>query len=720
MELKFIINALFRKKWVIIACTSAAIIAALIFVLTKKKLYLSAAQYSTGFTMKQAVKIREDEGFNFFEIDQRFKNVIQTFKSPVVIGMLSYDLMLHDLEEKRPFTILTEKQRNSAAYQAVNKQKAIELLRRKHASMELLKAYDPEEQKVYELIKLYQYDNETINGYLDVGQITGTDFLNILYRSQNPELSAYVVNTIGKEFFRFFTSINEDRSGQSVSKLDSLTRAKKDEVDIKTKRLQDFKASFGTPDVLSKATGAMDLVREYSTKLAEAEAKLNDAREELNAVNKQIENLNAANTGVNNTPEIIRLQNANRELARVNPDDPRIRENADQILILQKASSGSMSRADQQKKRDELIGRKLSLEGEIAAASQTANSFRAQINRYTSISSTGGGADVMEKALQDEYEQANNEYQLLKSRLVNANDINVSPDINFKQTLLGQPAVNPEPGNSKLILAMSAIAAFGFSAFVIIILDFLDTSLRAPSIFHKTVKIKLLTPINKVNFKNKDVEGYFNLSQEERLVEENMFIENIRKLRYEIENSGKKTFLFTSTKPAEGKSTIIQALANSFSLSKKKVLIIDANFSNNTLTEKYNAKPMLDQFSVNGERNATDKFRNITSSTLIHNVDIVGCKEGNFSPSEILPKNNLLEHIQTIAQDYDYVFIEGAALNIHADSKELLKYVDGVVPIFSSKSVIKQIDKESIHFLRNSDKLVGGVLNAVEEENIDL
>ena len=720
MELKFIINALFRKKWVIIACTSAAIIAALIFVLTKKKLYLSAAQYSTGFTMKQAVKLREDEGFNFFEIDQRFKNVIQTFKSPVVIGMLSYDLMLHDLEEKRPFTILTEKQRNSAAYKAVDKQQAINLLRKKHANMELLRAYDPEEQKVYELIKLYQYDNETINGYLDVGQITGTDFLNILYRSQNPELSAFVVNTIGKEFFRFFTSINEDRSGQSVSKLDSLTNAKKAEVDLKSKVLQDYKASFGTPSVLSKATGAMDLVREYSTKLAEAEAKLNDAREELNAVNKQLDNLNAVNTGVNNLPEIIRLQNQNRELARQNPDDPRIRENADQILILQKASSGTMSRADQMKKREELTGRKLSLEGEIAAATQTANTFRTYRNMYNNMSSTGAGADVKEQALTDEYKQANTEYELLKSKLVTASDINVSPDINFKQTLLGQPAVNPEPGNSKLILAMSAIAAFGFSAFVIIILDFLDTSLRAPSIFHKTVKMKLLTPINKVNFKNKDVEGYFNLSQEERLVEENMFIENIRKLRYEIENSGKKTFLFTSTKPAEGKSTIIQALANSFSLSKKKVLIVDANFSNNTLTEKYNAKPMLDQFSVNGERNPTDKFRNITSSTLIHNVDIVGCKEGNFSPSEILPKNNLLEHIQTIALDYDYVFIEGAALNIHADSKELLKYVDGVVPVFSSKSVIKQIDKESIHFLRNSDKLVGGVLNAVEEENIDL
>src|SRR5947209_7962275 len=138
MELKFIINALFRKKWVIIACTTVAIFATLVFVLTRKKLYLSAAQYSTGFTMKQAVKIREDEGLNVFEIDQRFKNVIETFTSEVVVAMLSYDLMLHDLQEKRPFKVLTEKELQSPSYKNANHQKAINLLREKHNALDLL------------------------------------------------------------------------------------------------------------------------------------------------------------------------------------------------------------------------------------------------------------------------------------------------------------------------------------------------------------------------------------------------------------------------------------------------------------------------------------------------------------------------------------------------------------------------------------------------------
>ncbi len=74
------------------------------------------------------------------------------------------------------------------------------------------------------------------------------------------------------------------------------------------------------------------------------------------------------------------------------------------------------------------------------------------------------------------------------------------------------------------------------------------------------------------------------------------FIENLRKLRYEIEHSGKHVILFTSTKPQEGKTTMVEALAYTFSRSRKKILLIDANFSNNNLTRDFSAKTDTDYF----------------------------------------------------------------------------------------------------------------------------
>ena len=102
-------------------------------------------------------------------------------------------------------------------------------------------------------------------------------------------------------------------------------------------------------------------------------------------------------------------------------------------------------------------------------------------------------------------------------------------------------------------------------------------------------------------------------------------------------------------------------------------------------------------------------------------MDVIGCEEGNYTPSEVLPKNNLLEHLGRLKDRYDFILIEGAALNSHADSKELTEFVDGVVLVFSAKNNLMETDRESIAFLKNNrGKFIGAVLNNVDEQNLDL
>jgi len=116
-----------------------------------------------------------------------------------------------------------------------------------------------------------------------------------------------------------------------------------------------------------------------------------------------------------------------------------------------------------------------------------------------------------------------------------------------------------------------------------------------------------------------------------------------------------------------------------------------------------------------------EKLASIKSSTKIPNVDIIGCRESIFSPDEVLQKNNLLENLPKISGRYDYILMEGASLNFHADTKELLKYAEAIIVVFSAKSVIRQTDKDSIIFLKNQkEKLIGAVLNEVEEDNVDM
>ena len=727
MDLMFFINALLRKKWVIIICTGAGLSAALLFTFTKKNMYLSAATYSTGFTMKQQVKMTTDEGLNIFEIDQRFKNVIETFKSPVVICMVSYDLMLHDLTEKMPYTTLSNKEKSKKEYTQVNLEKAKKILRDKKANKEILRAYDAEENKVYQLIQLYQYENESILDQLTVDRVTGTDYLNIIYKSENPEMSAFVVNTIGKEFISFFNSINNTRTEESAGRLDTLAAKKRKEIEDKTLQLQRFKESLNSPDIADRSKAAFELLKDQQTSLSASQAKINTLHGSLNSVNQKLKNLGTVTDATTtNNSELISLQQKNRalasELSKKGGTDAGIEAEiqANQKRIAQ-IQPGSSNNTDLKKTRDDLISQKISLENDIIAENSTIATLQGGVRNYDALAKSGAGKDVVAAAMQTDIDNLNRQYEQMTNQLQNAQNINVAPEINFKQTLKGQPAIKPEHSGRKVIIAVGSVAALMVSSLWIIIMDFLDQSVRAPSIFNKIVKLKLLAVINKIDLRYKVIEDYFNISGGTKEGSEFNYLENLRKLRYEIESSGKKIILFTSTKPSEGKTTIIESLANIFSLTKKKVLLIDTNFSNNSLTEKFNAKPVLDQFSLNGEPNSMEKLASIKSSTKIPNVDIIGCRESIFSPDEVLQKNNLLENLPKISGRYDYILMEGASLNFHADTKELLKYAEAIIVVFSAKSVIRQTDKDSIIFLKNQkEKLIGAVLNEVEEDNVDM
>lgn len=738
MDLMYLLHSLLRKKWIIIFCCVLGLAAGFAFTLIQPKTYESVSQYSTGFTMEKKVSITQDESFNIYEIDLRFNNVIETFKSPKVMGMLSYKLMLHDLEDSKPFRKLTDEQKKKNEYVLVNQEKARQMLRHKIANMELISPFDAEEKKVFDLIGLYKYDGWSLSGGLNFTRVEHTDFINIYFRSENPELSAFVVNTIGEQFIRFFNSIYGVRTQESTAKLDSLIAAKKKIVDSLTTKLQEFRAKIGTPNVADRASAAMSVVSELTSNFQREQARLNTLRGELNAVEIQLRNINAnspsaPSNGGNNNAEILRLRRENERLdldknGKGPDEEKRIQDQIDANMRKIQQLSGSQSPGQQRTmetylaQQTDLVNRKIELQQQILASENNVNLFREQKRQYEALTSSGGGDEVILNAKENELRIATQEYESLKKSLQASLDLDVNPENNFKQTLVGQPAYKPQSARRTLILGLSGALMFFLSSFLILGLEFLDTSFKTPSIFQRMTKLKLLTSLNRIDLRRRAVGDYFHINGDtDRPEEESMYVENLRKLRYELENSGKKIFLVTSTKPGEGKTTVIESLANSLCLTKKKVLLIDANFSNNTLTRKFEAKPTLEQFSLNGQHNAVDKFWSITSMTTIPNTDIVGCAEGNHTPAEILPKGNLLENLPRIAESYDYVFVEGAALNTHADSKELSKYVDGIIAVFSARSVLRQTDKESVQFLKSTgEKFMGSVLNYVDIQSMKL
>ncbi|HYC29759.1 MAG TPA: Wzz/FepE/Etk N-terminal domain-containing protein, partial [Chitinophagaceae bacterium] len=404
MDLLYLFHSLLRKKWIILFSTLVGLAAGIAFSMTIKQTYTSLAQYSTGFTMGQKVKIKSEEALNIFEIDFQFKNVIETFKSPSVLGMIGYDLMLHDLESPEPFRTLTPEQQKKPAATAIGKERTKQILREKIVKLELLSNYIPEEKKVNDLLALYGYNQEALMKNILPERAMGTDYLNIWFKSENPELSAFVVNRAGEEFERFFSKIYATRTTESVGKLDSLTSAKKRELDEKTKIYEKFRTDLGAPDISGRSVAAMEVVKEATSRYTDENAKLNTLKASLKSVNDQLDALGSGTTStVNNNAELFRLQNENKtlasQLAAKGGNDATIQNQIDannrRILQLTPSQSGGNRAAKQQDTRDDLNRQKFQLEADIYATQQNVNLYRSKMQQYEGLANSGGGSTVL-------------------------------------------------------------------------------------------------------------------------------------------------------------------------------------------------------------------------------------------------------------------------------------------------------------------------------------
>lgn len=327
-----------------------------------------------------------------------------------------------------------------------------------------------------------------------------------------------------------------------------------------------------------------------------------------------------------------------------------------------------------------------------------------------------------------EYSAAVEKYNEAKNRLAETNTLRV--------VLAAVPPLNPETSTRVLIIALSGITSFTLCLFVIIGLELIDGSVRTPDKFKSSVGLPLAGSVNRIDNRNFNIRSYFN--QQNGNEETEMFKSLLRKLRHEIESLNAKVILFTSPKRKDGKTFLMFSLSYVLSLINKRVLIIDTNFKNNSLSQilgrnqsdlkVLDSKRLKMLTSAEGQtREAQPEFDQESSYDLINptkykNIYIVGNSGGGHeSPAEILSGRDFSNLISVLADSFDYILLEGAALNDYSDTKELVKYADKVVAVFSAETSIKQLDRESIYYLKSLGKKFGGaILNRVDTKNLKL
>ncbi|RYY51209.1 MAG: hypothetical protein EOO06_01335 [Chitinophagaceae bacterium] len=737
MDLIYFFKVLFRKKWIIIGLSLLAVIATFFFKFAKQDLYMSQAQYSTGFTAEKVRMIDGSSGVDIYAADVKFNNVIETFKSPRVINTIGYKLLLHDLQNPaKAYRKLSKKQLESPLFKAVNKDSAIRSIQNAILDNKLLSSNTEKERMLVEYFELYGYDYDNLMAYLTIERVGRTDYLDIYFYSENPELSSVVVNSMGQEFINYYRSLSSQRTEESAEGIKKIVTAQQSKIDSLGKKLYNAKVSQGSIDPVSLSTSAMETVKELETALASEKSKQN---EHLNRKQYLTARLNELTGGASTTTgtsggsneEVIRLTNKKNdlvaELARKGGSDAalekQIADLRSDISKATRASSGGSRNPNRDKDINDLKMQIAEEDALLRAASTTIADYTSRIRKYTGLATSAPvGSDVIISGIQSQLDLENAQLGGVMEKYTQAEGlVKDDPTANFIQTGVGQPAIGPESKKTLLTMIVAGMSMFFLSSVIFLLLEVFDPRVKTPSIFKKQVKLNLVNTLNKVPLKTvSEQEIVRNDFEGKKYSKEIFFKNNIRKLRFELLKYPNKSYLFTSTQKGSGKSTIIDALATSLVMSNKKVLLIDMNFANNSLTRKYNPDVLIQQLA--GKINMEAPFSNqkAWSTTDAQGLCVIGCEPSKQTPSEALPNFDLHQFFAKLNEHFDYVLVEGAALNDVVDSQEIAIHSDAVIAVFSANNAITSADEKSIKFIASlGDKNKGTVLNNVLKDNLD-
>jgi polysaccharide biosynthesis transport protein len=733
MELIVIFKLLLKRIRPLLIIPIIAGIAAFIFTLYSPKSYQSTAKIATNFTTNRQIKLT-DEKSNAWDSGIKFNNLIATMSGELFLSLLSYELIIHDLTNDEPFRTIKDSDNILVGKSSEDLDTIIFYFKDKLEKMEILSLYDKYESRLDTLLKDYEYDPAKLGKSLNINRVGGTDFVEINFRSENPHLSALAVNTLCREYIRYDSARAVNQSGRSVVFFSDLVKEKKKLLDEKTNAVNAYKS---VNDLFN-----IDRVQLNTTQISALEEsrieqmnKIQRLRISISNVDKQIQVIkkNKLESSSPSNARILELRDRINNLNKLFIDDDSKDQDLENKIIelrqllrkeMEKLPGSSakfiLSEEELLASKDELL---LDLEIEKAAL-QTLNKIIAKLKQNVSSAERKEASveslELEAETASKEYLQAVEKYNMEKNKAL----ISKSP---IQVIQIGQPNYEPSLFKSLLVIGLAVSSSFFLCALTFLIIEFADVRIKTPSKFKAYSGLNLLGTINLIDSKKTDLKSLLHDNLKNSITDKNKHL--LRKIRYEIEHSGGKVILFTSTKTGEGKTYLVLSISHSLSLLNKRILIIDTNFKNNTLTNMLIEKPRKNRLLTDNQHPVTpstdgksknESDQNIILTTINGNVDIIGNKGDYDSPSEIFARIDFASFIKKMRESYDYIFMEGPSLNEFSDTKELAIYADKVLPIFSAFSIIKGIDRESIDYLKNLDgKLMDSILNMTDSKALD-
>jgi uncharacterized protein involved in exopolysaccharide biosynthesis/Mrp family chromosome partitioning ATPase len=706
MELNNFLKFLFRHKLILILVPIVTAVAAYFLIRTLPDNYRSRSRLATGLA-EQADAIRNVNTRQEAQVNQEFNNIIQTIQLKKMLNQVSYQLILHDLTSADTYR---KKSKEFSALTEPEKKRAIQLFTEKHANREELSPSNAEEKKLIALLESMKYDNESLQKKLSVYRVNNSDFIDMQFDSPNSQQSAFVLNTLSKEFITYYTLTVKENNTAAVSYLDSLVRGKDDSLRKKTLAIRNYKVAHGILDVNDQASTLISQIADFETKRQEAGKNIMAYKGALANIDQKFDPkdrkyIESATTRINQ--DIVatrgRLSTLNDEYIKsnFNPSYKPLIDSLQDKLSAQIDQTNDQYAVSPLSSKKDLLQEKLNLEVSLQLAENSVSSLDQAVAQLTGRLHGLVPNQANLQTMQEEITHDAEELTELTRKLNDAR-MQASFSVKLKQVEIAMPG-QVQSSKKMLLIILAALVSFVLCVVVLFVIFLLDRSVRDVRQLANATGIPVMGQLNLLNDRSLDLASVW--SKDNTSESMKVFKSQLRSIRFEVDNilNKSKVVAITSLTPHEGKTFVALNLAYSYGLLNKKVLLIDGNFDDSEITKLYQPTLFLEDY-LNGKDFPVPESK--------QNVTVLGNKGEDLSLLELNDQKTLQSKIEALKDKFDIILLEIPSMNAHNKAKEWIAFADKVIPVFEAGEEIKETKREGLAYLSGlNGKMIGWVFN---------
>jgi succinoglycan biosynthesis transport protein ExoP len=351
-----------------------------------------------------------------------------------------------------------------------------------------------------------------------------------------------------------------------------------------------------------------------------------------------------------------------------------------------------------------------SLEADYREARERESALRTKVDQLKA-----GYLDLRRRSIQyNIYQQdVDTNRALYDGLLQRFKEIGVAGGVGVNNISVVDPADVPQrPSSPQLLinLLISLLAGLGLGALITFGLEQMDETIADPGEVSRRLGLPLLGSVPKTP--SGIVPSDELLDRKSEMVDAYLAVNT--NLGFTTEHGVPRSFVVTSTRPGEGKSTTALALATMLARARQRVILVDGDMrspSVHTLGGVDHDRG-LSNFLAGDDQIDTLTFE-------MSDLGFVAMSAGPIPPNaaELLTGTRFSLLIERLLESYDHVVVDSPPVMGIADAPLIASRVEGVIYVVESHGIRSTMVKTALNRLASANaRIIGGVLTKFEKD----